>query len=258
MAERRCFSNKIVGSDAFLEMPLSTQALYFQFGMNADDDGFVNSPKRLVRFVGASEDDFKLLIAKRFIFYFDEGIVVIKHWRMHNTLKNDRLKLPQYPEVAARIYIKANKSYTDNPMEGEKSLLEVKTKKVLVENSVENNVESWNPNGIQMESNRNFLDSQEKGREVEKNLTEKNLTEEEVEGTDSGNGKRLDYLGGIGKGVVLLTQEQMDSLLEKLDIVEFDYYIGKLADFIIAHPKANIKSHYKTILKWVAEDRAVE
>lgn len=244
MAERRCFSNKIVGSDAFLEMPLSTQALYFQLGMNADDDGFVNSPKRLVRFVGASEDDFKLLIAKRFIFYFEEGIVVIKHWRMHNTLKNDRLKLPQYPEVAARIYIKANKSYTDNPMEGEFSLLAIKTKALAPVDS------KWIPNGFQMES-------QEKGREVEKNLTEKNITEEEAEGMDSGNNKRLDYLGGIGKGVVLLTQEQMDSLLERLDIAEFDYYVEKLADFIIAHPSATIKSHYKTILKWVNEDREV-
>ena len=255
MAERRCFSNKIVGSDAFLEMPLSTQALYFQLGMNADDDGFVNSPKRLVRFVGASEDDFKLLIAKRFIFYFDEGIVVIKHWRMHNTLKNDRLKLPQYPKVAARIYIKANKSYTDNPTEGERSLLEVKTKKLLVENSVENNVESWIPNGFQTDSKRNFLDSQGKGRE--QNLTEPNSIEEEAEGTDSNGSDRLAYLGGIGKGVVLLTQDQMDSLLEKLTIEEFDYYVEKLANFILKHPSATIKSHYKMILKWVNEDREV-
>ena len=255
MADRRCFSNKIVGSDAFLEMPLSSQALYFQFGMAADDDGFVNSPRRLVRYVGASEDDFKLLIAKRFIFYFDEGIVVIKHWRMHNTLKNDRLKLPQYPEVAARIYIKANKSYTDDPKEGELSLLEVKTRKVLVENSVENPVESWIPNGFQMDSKRNILDSQGKGREVEQNLTERNLTEVEDEAMDSGGSDRLAYLGGIGKGVVLLTQDQMDSLLEKLDIAEFDYYVEKLADFILKHPSATIKSHYKTILKWVKEDR---
>ena len=253
MAERRCFSNKIVGSDAFLEMPLSSQALYFQLGMAADDDGFVNSPKRLVRYVGASEDDFKLLIAKRFIFYFEEGVVVIKHWRMHNSLKNDRLKLPQYPEVASRIYIKANKSYTDNPMEGESSLLEVKSKKVLVENSVENSVESWIPNGFQM-------DSQKKGSKEEVNQKELNQKEVEAEAMDSGsdNERRLAYLGGIGKGVVLLTQEQMDSLLEKLDIVEFDYYVGKLADFIVAHPSAGIKSHYKTILKWVNEDRATE
>lgn len=247
MAERRCFSNKIVGSDAFLEMPLSTQALYFQLGMNADDDGFVNSPKRLVRFVGASEDDFKLLIAKRFIFYFEEGVVVIKHWRMHNSLKNDRLKMTQYPEIAARLYIKDNKSYTDSPFDGGVSLYDAKIAMLPAVDS------KRIPNGFQM-------DSQKKGSKVEKNQTEVNLTEEEVEAVDSGsdNERRLAYLGGIGRDVVFLTQEQMGSLLEKLDIAEFDYYVGKLADFIIAHPSATIKSHYKTILKWVNEDRETE
>ncbi len=258
MAERRCFSNKIVGSDAFLEMPLSTQALYFQLGMNADDDGFVNSPRRLVRYVGASEDDFKLLIAKRFIFYFDEGIVVIKHWRMHNTLKNDRLKLPQYPEVAARIYIKANKSYTDNPLEGERSLLEIKTSKVLVENSVENPVERWNPNGIQMESNRNILDSQGKG--TEGNRKELNGTEEEEEGTDSTTAApRLEYIcGKLGKGVVFMTEEQWDDLLDKLSIEEVDEFVPRLANYILKHPDWTCHSHYATILKWVEEARALK
>lgn len=245
MAERRCFSNKIVGSDAFLEMPLSTQALYFQLGMNADDDGFVNSPRRLVRYVGASEDDFKLLIAKRFILYFEEGVVVIKHWRMHNSLKNDRLKMTQYPEIAARLYIKDNKSYTDSPFDGGVSLYEAKIAMLPPVDS------KWIPNGFQM-------DSQKKGSKVEKKITEVNPTEEEVEAVDSSSDKRLDYLGGIGKGVVFLSQDQMDSLLEKLDVVEFDYYVGKLADFIIAHPSATIKSHYKTILKWVNEDRETD
>lgn len=245
MAERRCFSNKIVGSDAFLEMPLSTQALYFQLGMNADDDGFVNSPRRLVRYVGASEDDFKLLIAKRFILYFEEGVVVIKHWRMHNSLKNDRLKMTQYPEIAARLYIKDNKSYTDSPFDGGVSLYEAKIAMLPAVDS------KWIPNGFQM-------DSQKKGSKVEKKITEVNPTEEEVEAVDSSSDKRLDYLGGIGKGVVFLSQDQMDSLLEKLDVVEFDYYVGKLADFIIAHPSATIKSHYKTILKWINEDRETE
>ena len=246
MAERRCFSNKIVGSDAFLEMPLSSQALYFQLGMAADDDGFVNSPKRLVRYVGASEDDFKLLIAKRFILYFDEGVVVIKHWRMHNSLKNDRLKMTQYPEIAARLYIKDNKSYTDNPSEGGTTLYEAKAAMLPAVDS------KWIPNGFQM-------DSQKKGSKEEVNQKELNQKEVEEEAMDSGsdNERRLAYLGGIGKGVVLLTQEQMDDLLEKLDIVEFDYYVGKLADFIVAHPSAGIKSHYKTILKWVNEDRAI-
>ena len=72
------FSQQITDSDAFLDMPLSTQALYFHLGMSADDDGFLNNPKRTMRLIGASEDDLKLLIAKNFVIAFDSGIMVIK------------------------------------------------------------------------------------------------------------------------------------------------------------------------------------
>lgn len=113
MAEKRMFTQKIIDSDAFLEMPLSTQALYFHLNMRADDDGFVNSPKRIQRTVGASEDDLKLLILKRFVISFETGVIVIKHWRMHNTLKNDRYKPTQYQEELATLEVKSNKSYTE-------------------------------------------------------------------------------------------------------------------------------------------------
>ena len=113
MAEKRMFTQKIIDSDAFLDMPLSTQALYFHLNMRADDDGFVNNPKRIQRTVGASEDDLKLLIAKRFLICFENGVIVIKHWRMHNTLKNDRYRPTQYQEEYKMLEIKDNKSYTE-------------------------------------------------------------------------------------------------------------------------------------------------
>lgn len=100
-------------SDAFLDMPLSSQALYFHLNMNADDDGFVNNPKKVQRIIGASEDDLKLLIMKRFLIGFEGGVIVIKHWRMHNTLKSDRYKPTQYQEELAMLDIKDNKSYTE-------------------------------------------------------------------------------------------------------------------------------------------------
>ena len=87
MAEKRMFTQKIIDSDAFLDMPLSTQALYFHLNMRADDDGFINNPKRIQRTIGASDDDLKLLIAKRFVICFENGVIVIKHWKMHNTLR---------------------------------------------------------------------------------------------------------------------------------------------------------------------------
>lgn len=113
MAEKRMFTQKIIDSDAFLDMPLSTQALYFHLNMRADDDGFVNNPKRIQRTVGASEDDLKLLIAKRFLICFENGVIVIKHWRMHNTLKNDRYKPTQYQEEYALLEVKDNRAYTE-------------------------------------------------------------------------------------------------------------------------------------------------
>lgn len=92
MAERRMFAKTIIDSDAFLDMPLSTQALYFHLSMRADDDGFINNPKKIQRMIGCSDDDLKLLLAKSFIIAFDSGIIVIKHWRLHNYIQKDRYK----------------------------------------------------------------------------------------------------------------------------------------------------------------------
>ena len=117
MAERRMFAKTIIDSDAFLEMPLSTQALYFHLGMRADDDGFVNSPKRIMRLVSCSEDDMKLLIAKNFIIPFESGIVVIKHWKIHNYIRSDRYKETTYIEEKSQLKLKENNAYTlDEPV----------------------------------------------------------------------------------------------------------------------------------------------
>lgn len=112
MAERRMFTKMITESDAFLDMPSSTQMLYFHFSMNADDDGFVNNPKKIQKMCGASDDDFKLLIAKSFIILFDSGIIVIKHWKMHNYIQTDRYRPTDYLEEKSMLGIKSNKAYT--------------------------------------------------------------------------------------------------------------------------------------------------
>lgn len=112
MAERRMFSKQIIDSDAFLEMPVSTQLLYFHISMRADDDGFINNPKKIVRMVNCNEDDLKLLIAKRFIIPFESGVVVIKHWKIHNYIAKDRYKETVYQEEKALLGVKDNGSYT--------------------------------------------------------------------------------------------------------------------------------------------------
>ena len=112
MAERRMFAKTIIDSDSFLDMPLSTQALYFHLSMRADDEGFVNNPKKIARMIGADDDSIKLLIMKKFIIPFESGIVVIKHWRMHNYIQNDRFKPTAYQDERQTLTIKENGAYT--------------------------------------------------------------------------------------------------------------------------------------------------
>ena len=106
------FAKTIIDSDAFLEMPLSTQSLYFHLSMRADDDGFINNPKKIQRMIGASDDDLKILIGKRFLIPFESGIVVIKHWRIHNYIQSDRYKETVYLEEKEQLMLKENKSYS--------------------------------------------------------------------------------------------------------------------------------------------------
>lgn len=98
MAERRMFAKSIIDSDLFLDMPATTQMLYFHLAMRADDDGFINNPKRIMRMIGSSDDDMKILISKQFIIPFDSGIVVIRHWKIHNYIRSDRYKPSIYKE----------------------------------------------------------------------------------------------------------------------------------------------------------------
>ena len=112
MAEKRMFAKTVIDSDAFLDMPLSTQALYFHLSMRADDDGFINNPKKIQRMIGCSDDDLKVLIAKAFIIPFESGIVVIKHWKIHNYIRKDTYRETVYQEEKAMLEVKDNKAYT--------------------------------------------------------------------------------------------------------------------------------------------------
>ncbi len=113
MAERRMFAKTIIDSDAFLDMPLSAQALYFHLSMRADDDGFVNNPKKIQRMIGASDDDCKLLVMKRFILTFESGIIVIKHWKIHNYIQKDRYKETVYLAEKSTLELNENNAYTE-------------------------------------------------------------------------------------------------------------------------------------------------
>lgn len=113
MAEKRMFAKSIVLTDAFLDMPMSARCLYFTLSMVADDDGFVGSPKSVMRQCGASQDDMKVLITKRFVLAFDSGVIVIKHWRINNYLQKDRYNPTTYQEELATLKLDQKNAYTE-------------------------------------------------------------------------------------------------------------------------------------------------
>lgn len=240
------FHTAVVESDAFLDLPVGAQALYFHIGMHADDDGFVNGPRQVARKLGRPVKDLKLLVEKGFLLDFD-GVVVIKHWRMANSLQNDRIKPLRYPQIAKLLYIRQNRSYTLESDAQTQNLFQMRQ---------EGMESKRNPDGI-------HLDSQRKG--TEKKGKEMNI--KEVSGSEFGNPAEperpltqdtelLKMNGILGKGVVLLSNQEQEDLLDKLGLDGFDYYVEKLAKFILAN-NANIRNHYATILKWWQEDRGV-
>lgn len=156
MAGRRCFSDKIVESDAFYALSASAQALYYHLNQAADDDGFINNASSIASRIKGGKTALGDLVKARFLLQFG-SLYVVKHWRISNSLKNDRLKPPQYPNISGKIWLKPNRAYTDHPVEGCKTLLEVK-------NGI--HLESvWNPNRTEPNKNR---------REPNKNRTEPN------------------------------------------------------------------------------------
>jgi uncharacterized phage protein (TIGR02220 family) len=122
MAERRMMSKSIIKSDTFLDMPATTQNLYFHMLLDADDDGFINAPKSIMRMIGAKDDDMKVLVAKQFVIPFESGVVVIKDWKIHNYIQNDRYKPSTLPERDL-LNIQKDKTYT---LKGDVSSMDTK------------------------------------------------------------------------------------------------------------------------------------
>lgn len=153
MASKRMFSEKIVCSDAFMEIPTSTQALYFHLGMKVDDDGFVN-PKMIMRMIGANDDELKVLIAKKFVIPFKNGVLVLKHHRINNNLDKHNHVPTVYTEELKTLYLKENKAYTQDESQGnsiqsvgsletvgKKSLDEMRLDKIRIDkNNIEHSV----------------------------------------------------------------------------------------------------------------------
>lgn len=141
MAEKRMFAKSIVLTDAFLDMPMSARCLYFTLGMLADDDGFVGSPKSIMRQCGASQDDLGMLLAKRFVLGFESGVIVIKHWRINNYLRNDRYMPTNYQEELAALMIDQNGAYTEINKHGIPTVYQVDTEGIPLVSTDKNSID---------------------------------------------------------------------------------------------------------------------
>lgn len=139
MAKKRMFSIDIVGSDAFLDLPYSSQCLYFQLCMRADDDGFVGNPKTIQRIAGTKASDLELLVKKRFLLQFPSGVVVIKHWKINNQIQKDRYTPTVYTEEYQSLYIKDNKAYTEMDKGCIQSVSEMDTQISIDKNRLDKN-----------------------------------------------------------------------------------------------------------------------
>ena len=142
MAERRMFAKTIIDSDAFLDMPISARLLYYDLAMRADDDGFINSPKKIMKFIGATNYDMNILILRKFIIPFDNGVVVIKHWRIHNYIRKDTYNETSYKEEKAMLELDENKAYRlSSQLSVDGSLTQVRLGKDSIgKDSIDNNI----------------------------------------------------------------------------------------------------------------------
>ena len=226
MAERRMFAKTIIDSDLFLDMPMSTQCLYFHLNMRADDDGFINNPKKIQRMIGCGDDDLKLLIAKQFVIPFESGIVVIKHWKVHNYIQKDRYKETFYKKEKSLLQTDKNKEYFIGP------------------------VSTLDTNCIQSGYNLDPQVRLGKDRlEIEKEIYIEQPSPSASNSTKTTKEPKHKY--GEFKHV-LLTDKEKDKLLNELGEHKFNLVIKRLDEYIEETGK-KYKNHNLTIRRWVID-----
>lgn len=220
MAERRMFAKTIIDSDAFLDMPMSARLLYYDLSMRADDDGFNNAPNKVARMIGATKDDLNLLIIKKFIIPFENGVVVIKHWKIHNYIRKD--------------------TYTETKYKEEKQLLE------LDENKAYRVASDICCISVDDPSTQVRLGKDREGKE---SIGEDIICDSD-ESPPPKKEKKPKHKYGEYKNV-LLTDEELDKL--KTEYSDFEERIERLSGYI-ASKGDKYRSHYATIRNWARKD----
>ena len=263
MAERRMFAKTIIDSDMFIDMPMSARLLYYDLAMRADDDGFVNSPKKIMRFVGASMDDMNVLIAKQFIIPFESGVVVIKHWRIHNYIRKDTYKETPYKDEKALLYLDKNNGYR---LENE--CPSTNRQRTVNEPSTQVRLGKDRLGKVRLELGKDRVRDRDRDRERQElesahapeNLPieiaeNKNNKNNENDFNNSDNKKPTRHKYGIYKNV-LLTDEDMEKLKSEFPD-DWQNRIERLSEYIASSGKT-YKNHLATIRVWAKKDKERE
>ena len=257
MAERRMFAKTIVDSDMFIDMPMSARLLYYDLAMRADDDGFVNSPKKIMRFVGASMDDMNVLIAKQFIIPFESGVVVIKHWRIHNYIRKDTYKETPYKDEKALLYLDKNNGYR---LENE--CPSTNCQRTVNEPSTQDRLGKDRLGKVRLELGKDRVRDRDRERQelvsahAPENLPleiaeNKNNKNNENDFNNSDNKKPTRHKYGIYKNV-FLTDEDMEKLKSEFPD-DWQNRIERLSEYIASSGKT-YKNHLATIRSWAKKD----
>ena len=269
MAERRMFAKTIIDSDMFIDMPMSARLLYYDLAMRADDDGFVNSPKKIMRFVGASMDDMNVLIAKQFIIPFESGVVVIKHWKIHNYIQKDRYKATSYQAEKESLTLKNGTYYTDDlpdvsnldteciqdvySLDTQVRLGKVRLGKVRLG---KDRLELGKDRVRDRDRERQELESAYAPENLPLEIAEnKNNKNNENDFNNSDNKKPTRHKYGIYKNV-LLTDEDMEKLKSEFPD-DWQNRIERLSEYIASSGKT-YKNHLATIRVWAKKDKERE
>ena len=262
MAERRMFAKTIVDSDMFIDMPMSARLLYYDLAMRADDDGFVNSPKKIMRFVGASMDDMNILIAKQFIIPFESGVVVIKHWKIHNYIQKDRYKATSYQAEKESLTLKNGTYYTDDLPDVSNLDTECIQDVYSLDTQVRLGKDRLGKDRLGKDRVRD-RDRDRDRQELENAHAPENLPLEIAENNknnendfnNSDNKKPTRHKYGIYKNV-FLTDEDMEKLKSEFPD-DWQNRIERLSEYIASSGKT-YKNHLATIRVWAKKDKERE
>ena len=264
MAERRMFAKTIIDSDMFIDMPISARLLYYDLAMRADDDGFVNSPKKIMRFVGASMDDMNVLIAKQFIIPFESGVVVIKHWKIHNYIQKDRYKATSYQAEKESLTLKNGTYYTDDLPDV--SNLDTECIQDVYSLDTQDRLGKDRLGKVRLELGKDRVRDRDRDmQELESAHAPENLPLEIAENknnknnendfNNSDNKKPTRHKYGTYKNV-LLTDEDMEKLKSEFPD-DWQNRIERLSDYIASSGKT-YKNHLATIRVWAKKDKERE